>query len=81
MHDVVRVDGPLIYHLSCFNQRVGAGKRELMECPNCQTLGALWNWEHSRWNECDVCKGTGYLVKSQPFHGSRGLGAEPRAAC
>ena len=38
VHDVVRVDGGRIYHMRCFNQRVNAGKRELRECPTCQTL-------------------------------------------
>jgi DnaJ-class molecular chaperone len=80
-HDVVRVDGGRIYHMSCFNQKVNAGKRELRACPTCQTLGALWNWDHSEWTECDVCKGTGYLVGTQPIRGSRGQGPEPCTAC
>jgi hypothetical protein len=81
LHDVVRVDGGRIYHMRCFNQRVNAGKRELRECPTCQTLGALWNWDHSQWNECDVCKGTGYMAGGKPVRGSSRDGPEPLAAC
>lgn len=40
-HDVVRVDGGRIYHMSCFSKHVNGGRRELNECPACQTLGAL----------------------------------------
>jgi hypothetical protein len=80
-HDVVRVNGGRIYHMSCFNQKVNAGKRELGACPTSQTLGAWWNWDHSEWNECDVCNGTGYLVGAQPIRGSRDQGPEPCAAC
>ncbi len=61
-HDVVRVDGGRIYHMSCFSKHVNGGRRELNECPTCQTLGALWSRDDSRWNECDVCRGTGYLT-------------------
>ena len=61
-HDVARVDGGRIYHMSCFSRHHNGGSRELNECPTCQTLGALWSRDHSRWNECDVCRGTGYLT-------------------
>ena len=80
-HDVVRVDGGRIYHMRCFNQKVNTGKRELRACPTCQTHGAVWNWDNSEWNECDVCKGTGYLVGAQPNRESLGQGPEPCAAC
>ncbi len=59
-HDVARIDGGRIYHMSCFSKHVSDGKTELRDCPACQTLGALWNWDHSQWYECDVCNGTGY---------------------
>ena len=81
LHDVARVDGGRIYHMRCFDQRVNSGKRELRACPTCQTLGALWNWDHSQWSECDVCKGTGYLAKGRSAGGTRGGGTEPLTAC
>jgi hypothetical protein len=81
LHDVVRVDGGSIYHMRCFNRHVGDGKDQLRECPTCQTLGALWSWDHSQWKECDVCKGTGYLAGPGSARGSGGQGPEPLTAC
>ncbi len=80
-HDVVRVDEGRIYHMRCFSQHINAGVRRLKECPTCQTLGALWNWDHSQWKECDVCKGTGYLPGGASSGTSRGRGTEPLEAC
>ncbi len=81
LHDVVRVDAGRMYHMRCFNQHVNDGKRELSECPTCQTLGALWSWDHSQWSECNVCNGTGYLVGARSTRIARGSGPESRAAC
>jgi len=61
VHDVVRVDGPHIYHMSCFNRHIAGGRRELRDCPDCRTLGALWRHDLLQWHECKVCGGTGYL--------------------
>jgi hypothetical protein len=80
LHDVVRVDGGRIYHMRCFSQHLHAGKSDLRECPSCQTLGALWSWDHSQWKECTVCRGTGYLTREDAGT-TRGRGPEPLAAC
>jgi len=81
LHDVVRVDGGRIYHMRCFSKHVNGGGTVLRECPTCQTLGALWSWDHSRWNECDVCNGTGYVRRGMSGRASQDLDPGSRAVC
>ncbi|HUI69526.1 MAG TPA: hypothetical protein VL354_03325 [Spirochaetia bacterium] len=78
-HDVARVDDGRIYHMRCFYKHLSGGTTGLKECPACQTLGALWSWDHSRWTECEVCNGTGYLSGSP--RGSGNQSDKRLAAC
>ena len=62
-HDVARVDAGRLFHLRCFRSRIDGGRRALVECPACLTLGARWNAAASTWDECQTCSGTGYLSR------------------